>query len=280
MTFRHAPTAEVLFPDTARHFLPFRVRQITITPTETTGQGLSAISRDSAVYTLISFETDPAQLLRVPIRLINARDCTILMTGIDTVFLRSRLTSPASGSGLPTGLTLASATRLAPLQQQFNYPALGLVLLVLSLTALLLYGLFGRSIRRQWRLYGLRQQHLRFMRDYNRLSRGINADTAADTANQAVITWKAYLEQLENQPYASLTTLEIAERTGDERVTDALREADRMIYGGSFSAQLPESLRVLREVADQTYRRRRQRIANRATHPVASPDAAEPSTLA
>ncbi|NEU65805.1 hypothetical protein GK091_02855 [Spirosoma agri] len=257
LTYRHPPTVEVLFPDTAIHFLPFRVKAVSVSPTHTTGEGPATISRDSAVYTLISFETDSAQLLQVPIRLLNATDCTSLMTQIDTVFLRSKLTSPAAGTASPKSLTLAFETRLARLQQQFNYPLLVEALILVGAFLTLINLVFGQAIRRQWRIYQLAQRHRRFLRDYTALSQHLSVSTASDTANQVVVLWKTYLEQLENQPYASLTTPEIAERTGDDRVTDALREADRMIYGETFSDQSPDALRVLRDVAILAYHRRR-----------------------
>lgn len=255
LTYYHAPTAEVLFPDTAHQFAPFRVEQIAVFPTLTTGEGQRAISRDSAVYTLLSFETMSAQTLQTGIRLINARDCTLVQSSFDTVWLRSRLLTTALN--IPLASTLATDTTVVPLRQQFNYPVLGVVLIGLASLGVLLYVLFGRAGQRQWRLYRLRVDHARFLREYNRLSRSLNPDTAAETANQSVIVWKAYLEKLERQPYASLTTPEIAERTGDNRVADALREADRMIYGGAFSARSPEALRILADVATQTYHRRR-----------------------
>ncbi len=255
LTYDHAPTVDVLFPDTARQFSPFRVQQVAVFPTLTSGSGSRAVSRDSAVYTLVSFETHPTQVLQTSVRLINERDCTRVLSTLDTVWLRSRL-APA-GSNKPTSFTLATNTALVPLRQQFNYPVLGVVLVGVSLLGVLVYVLFGRAGQRQWRLYRLRVEHVRFLREYNRLSRGLSPETAAETANQAVVVWKAYLEKLERQPYASLTTPEIAERTGDNRVADALREADRMIYGGTFSARSPEALRILADVATQTYHRRR-----------------------
>lgn len=266
LTYRHRASAEVLFPDTTRHFLPFRVKQLTIAPTETKGDGPNAISRDSAVYTLISFETDSVQLLQVPIRIVNAADCTVLWTRPDTVFLRSRLTTLISGTATSKNLPLASETQLVRLQQQFNYPLLGEVMAIVGMVVAVVYLLLGRWVGQRWQLYQLYQQHLRFLREYNRLSRLLNADTATDMANQAVMIWKNYLEQLEQKPYASLTSSEIAERLGNDRVADALREADRMIYGGTFSAQSPDALRVLREVAVQIYRWRRSALR------LASPD--------
>jgi hypothetical protein len=256
--YRHPSGQDVLFPDTARHFAPYRVQNVTVYATKTTGSGIDAVSRDSAVYTLVSFETDSVQLLQVPVRVINAADCTALMTQPDTVYLRSRL--PDSLSAGPRSLTLATETKLAPLRQQFNYPVLGIGLIAIGMLMGLLYGLFGRAIQRQWSLYQMKRRHIRFLRDYNRLSRGLNSLTAPETANQVVIMWKSYLEKLDRQPYASLTTSEIAERMTDDRVANALREADRMIYGGAFSSQSQTALRILSDVATQRYNQRRTEL--------------------
>lgn len=253
LTYNHTPTADVLFPDTSRHFAPFRVQDVAVFATTTTGIGSEATSRDSAVYTLISFAIDSVQTLQVPVRLVNPTDCTTLLTQTDTVFLRSKLTTPMA-------LTLASATRLAPLRQQFNYPLLGIAFMLVSIAGFLIYGLFRRPIRRFYSLYRLNRRHIRFLREYNRLSRGLNSVTAPDSANQAIVLWKTYLEKLERRPYVSLTTSEIAERIADNRVADALREADRMIYGGGYSQQSQPALRVLSDVATQIYHRRRDAL--------------------
>ena len=282
LMYRHRPKIDVLFPDTASHFLPYRVQKVDVFPTQTTGTGSMAISRDSAVYTLVSFETELTQLLRVPIRLINDLDCTAHWTQTDTVFLRSKLPLSRTGTTRPMALTLATETKLAPLRQQFNYSVLITSLLGISAMAALLYGLFGRIIRRQWRLYQLNRRHIRFLRNYNQFSRHINSFTASDVANQAVVMWKVYLEQLERQPYIALTTPELAERINDERVTDALREADRMIYGGTFSPQSQSALYILRDVATKAYHRSRSRLqglANQASTNVEQSDSAETASL-
>ncbi|MVM29489.1 hypothetical protein GO755_05555 [Spirosoma sp. HMF4905] len=253
LTYRHAPIIDVLFPDTAHHFAPYRVQKVTVFATQTTGIGFDAISRDSAVYTLVSFETDSIQLLRVPIRIINEVDCTAQWTLTDTVFLRSKLPVTRLDSLRSVLPKLATDTTLVTLQQQFNYWALALGFLSIALAAFLLYGLFGRTIRRQWRLYQLKRRHLAFLNEYNRLTRTINSYTAAEIANQAVILWKSYLERLDKQPYTSLTTPELAVQMNDERVANALREADLIIYGGTYSPESLPALRLLGELATNAY---------------------------
>lgn len=282
LTYRHPPNVDVLFPDTTQSFVPYRVQQVAVFATKTVGFDQKAVSRDSAVYTLVSFETDSIQLLQVPVQLLNATDCTALMTPVDTVFLRSKLASvnlmTANQSG-PQSLTLATETKLAPLQQQLNYPVLAIGVLITCILIGLFYGLFGRGIRRQWRIFQLNRRHIRFLRDYNRLIRGINAETATEMANQAVVMWKTYLEQLDNQPYASLTTPELAERMNDDRVTNALREADQMIYGGVFSTHSQSALRDLGDIATQIYHRQRVGLQDSVDQNTeVQPDSTEPSS--
>lgn len=264
LSFRHALTQDVLFPDTARHFAPFMVRDITVFPTKTE-QGNS---RDSAVYTLVTFETQAVQPLQVPILIVGEADCTALFSQPDTVFLHSSLQTTR-----PDTLALATETSIRPLPQQFNYPALGLVLASMLIIGGAVYLLFGKSIRRQWELYMLHQRHLRFLQEYNRLIRSINATTATENANRAIVHWKLYLENLQGDPFTSMTTREIVERitgTQSARTTlnprqlgDALKHTDGMIYGGVFSPQSAPALRLLRDVATQTYHRRRAIIQNR-----------------
>lgn len=262
---RHLASTDVLFPDTARHFAPFRVQKVAVFATQTMATGAEAISRDSAVYTLVSFETDSLQALRVPVRVIHEADCTARWTQPDTVFLRSKLPTFAltDSARALVAPKLATETDLAPLQQEFNYTALVIGIAAVSLFGAVLYGLFGKTITRRWKLYQLNRRHLRFLTEFNRLSRGINSFTASETANQAVVMWKLYLERLDAQPYTSLTTPELAERINDERIVNALREVDRMIYGGAFSSDSQPALRLLSEVATTIYHRSRDRVQMR-----------------
>ncbi len=257
LSFWHRSGEDVFFPDTSRHFAPFWVRDVTLFPTRTQDVGtMDAMSLDSAVYTLVSFETAGLQPLQVPIRMTNGPDSVVLLSTPDTVFLRSHLMDLSR----PGALTLIAETEVVPLRQQFNYPYLLITLLGIGLVLGVIYGLFNRFLRRQWRLLQLDQRHRRFVREFTRLKRDITADTATDTANRAVVGWKIYLERLEREPYASLTSREIADRINDEWLTDALREVDQMIYGGAFSERSIEALKVLRTVAIRRYQVRRVRL--------------------
>ena len=198
LVYRHSAATDVLFPDTARNFTPYRVQKVSVFATQTTGSGAAAVSRDSAVYTLVSFETDSVQVLKVPVRVIHETDCTALWTQTDTVFLRSKLpvAAPADSSESMPAPELLTETNLAPLQQQFNYTALVAGFLLASLVGFGLYGLLGRTLSRYWQLFQLRQNHRRFLKEYNQTTQSINSFSASEIARRAVMLWKVYLEQV------------------------------------------------------------------------------------
>jgi hypothetical protein len=253
LTVRHPASDDVLFPDTARQFAPFLVRDVAVFPTRTQANS----STDSAVYTLVSFEVSRARTLRVPVYIVRGTDCTAVLAAPDTVFLRSAVLASAR----PDTLRLLPDTHVATLPQQFNYANLMLTATAMGVVVMALYILFGQAARQRWALYVLGRKHQRFLDRYGQLigllsSAQVSPEAASEAANQAVVTWKQYLEKTERQPYTSLTTREIGDRIGDDRVADALRETDRMIYGGTFTDESPKALQILRDVAVAAYTRK------------------------
>ncbi len=261
LTFRHPIGEDVLFPDSTA-FAPFLVREKSFLPTRSDAQ----TSTDSAVYTLVSFETQPQLTLRVPLYILGPGDCTVVFSSIDTVFFRSRLQTAR-----PDTLQLATSTQVTPLRQELNYPVLLAVLGAIGLIISVIYALFARTINQQLAFFRLRRQHRSFLREYNRLVRTLSAESATEVANQAVVRWRNYLESLEQQPYSTMTTPEIVERitnrqpglpgVSGEDVEEALKTADRMIYGGTYTNQSGESMQLLRTVAIIIYHQRRAVMA-------------------
>jgi len=257
LSFRHPISEDVLFPDSTA-FAPFMVREKLFLPTRSDAQ----ISIDSAVYTLVSFEIQPQLTLRVPLYIVGPADCTVVFSSTDTLFFRSRFQTAR-----PDTLQLQTSTQITPLRQELNYPVLVIFLAGIGLLVGLVYALFARTINRKLALFRLRQRHLSFLREYNRLVRTLNADLATEIAYQAVIRWRNYLEGLEKQPYSTMTTPEIVERItkrqsglpgiNEQDVEEALKTADRMIYGDTYTDKSNESMRLLRTVAIQMYGQRR-----------------------
>jgi len=248
LSYRHRATDDVFFPDSTYDFSPFRLLRRQYFPTQTNRRG----SLDSVMYTLVSYEIEPVQRLRLPVYRYNGRDCTAIWARPDSVVWRQLI------RGAVRGKALRIDPNLRPLRPQLNYPLAMLVGLGLLLGGAAVYGVFGDALRRQWRLYQMQRRHGDFLRSFQRLGRGINARSGLTNVERAVVLWKKYIERLERRPIESLTTRELIMAFPDERLPDALRQVDATVYGGVFSPQIQSSLQVLRELAVRLYRQRRR----------------------
>lgn len=262
LRFAHRPELDVFFPDSTYDFSPFELVGRRYFPTRTTALG----SLDSVVYTLVSFEIDSVQRLRLPVFVRSSRDCTAVWSATDSIGHRLLLPNPAQAR------RLWADTRWRPVAEQFNYPLLlGIGLGILAGVGLV-YWAFGEPLRRWLRMLQLRRRYLEFSRNFQRLSRGVTGRKQdLGRAERAVVLWKRYVERLERKPVSTFTTREIVDNFPDNsQLADALRELDAVMYGGVFSAHTPSALLTLRELARQRYRLRRRAIAQegRLTSPV------------
>lgn len=248
LSFRHDPAWEVFFPDVKFNFQPFEVTGREYFTTQTDQNG----SLDSVVYTLVSFEIDKIQRLSLPVYVLSKRDCTAIYATPDSVFLKELIV------GALDKLQLKSDTQIIHLDQQINYPLILLVVLVALVVGVLIFWIFGDAIRRQVRIFQLMRRHTEFIRNFQRLGRGITGQSGIENVEKAVVLWKTYVEKLERKPFSSFTTKEIVKNIPDEHLADALREIDITIYGGTFSPKTLSSLAILQEVAVRFYRRKQK----------------------
>ncbi|HNR75222.1 MAG TPA: hypothetical protein PKM03_13400, partial [Cyclobacteriaceae bacterium] len=71
---------QVLFPDSTFNFEPFEFQSKRFVPTKTTNNK----SYDSVIYTLVSFEIDPVQIIRLPVFQVQKSDSLVYETNADT----------------------------------------------------------------------------------------------------------------------------------------------------------------------------------------------------
>ena len=252
-SFRHRPDVEVFFPDTTHNFAPFEIISHEYFPTQTDSRG----SLDSAVYTLVSFEMAKMQALKLPVWVLTRRDCTAVYSDLDSIPLHELV------QGVINQQKLKIDNTVFPLRRQINFPLILLIAFSILLVGSVIYLGFGEALQRQWRLYQLFRRNLEFVRNFNRLARTGRGKDNIQNVEQATILWKKYLQRLEKKPFDTYTTKEITDSLPDESLFNALREIDGVIYGGvsSSKTKTAESLEILRQIATQTYRRRRTTVA-------------------
>lgn len=261
LSFRHIPRVEVFFPDTSADFRPFEVIKQDYFPTETSPAG----SLDSAVYTLVSFDLKKIQSLSVPVWVSNGRDCTAVYSARDSIRLKELIRGQLSDT-----LRLKADTLIVPLRNQTNFPFILLIALLILLIGTGIYLLFGEALTRQWELYQMFLRNREFRRSFSRLTRDIHGAKGIENAEKVVVLWKIYLQRLERKPYATYTTKEIIDSLPDEQLADALKSIDGVIYGGVSSRNTADSLNILRDIADQSYRQKRIELiqkSNKKTSP-------------
>ncbi len=248
LSYHHAPSAEVFFPDKNYNFYPFEIVNREFFPTLTINNN----SLDSVIYTLVTFDIAKTQKLNLPIYLLSKRDCTAVFSLPDSVFLQEMIKTSIDS------LSLKTDTKQLPLSQQLNYPQiLGYLFGILGVLGLI-YAFFGRFIRKEYRLFLFGRKHKDFVASYKKYTRATLDDR---TIGKALVLWKKHLEWLEKRPYTSYTSKEIITRLPNERLEEALREVDSAIYGGILSTQMPFAMNVLLDKAIELYKKRRTELA-------------------
>ncbi|WP_229755388.1 hypothetical protein [Hymenobacter cavernae] len=249
LTLQHAPSLEVVFPDSTATFKPFEFVGKTYQPTRTR-QGRSL---DRAIYHLRTFALDSVQQLSLPVTILRGEDTLTVATSPAAV--RLLRTAPLVSPNEPP--VLQQDTTLQPVASDFNYPYL---LAVVDVVALIAAGLglgFGRRLRKRYQRYKMRKNHVYFLAQYARHVERFTLSRSLTNMERAITLWKNYLTGLEDNGINSLTTKEIvALYQNDPDVNRALRVADKVIYANQLVEDEEETdlaFTLLRNFAERRY---------------------------
>ncbi|RIJ41784.1 hypothetical protein D1627_07130 [Pontibacter oryzae] len=259
LVYRHPAAEEVVLPAEKYNFSPFELVRKSFHPTVTMG----GISTDSAIYTLRTFETNAAQQLSLPVFILREQDTVHVFAATREVHVKQLV------SNLAEPLQVKAITDLALVEERFNWPVV-LLWVIASITFLtLVWLIFGQSIRRKYKLYRLRKDHLYYASRFNSHKDRFEKSGAPVSIEKAVTLWKNYLTKMERKAINSFTTKEIVEfYDNDEEVNTALRICDKAIYGNLQSESEGETnlaLSMLRRFAKARYKTHRELISNART---------------
>lgn len=253
LSARYPSNLNLIFPDSTFHYSPFEFVRKQYFPTETT----SGKSYDSVIYYLSTFEIDRVQTLSLPIFQLNPQDCTTYDTDVDTIFLielAKNLPDTLTAQNLP----LKENTLYENVSSHFNYPVLIISIVVLLVITALVWIVFGKQIRRHFRLKKMFKAHQRFLEAYTFQMENLKAAFSATHAENALAQWKRYMEELESRPYTKLTTRETTQLENDARLGRNLHSIDGAIYGHNTS--IIEPLENLKQFADQRFAKKLEEV--------------------
>lgn len=248
----HGPDDDIIFPDSLDDYAPFEFLSKRYYATRTDARG----SFDSAVYTLQTFHMKPEQVLRFKILKYTPQDTQVFYSNADTLYLH-RLIPERPATPI---LKVNPALEYVPPAINYNYWALGLGLIVLAL--FLINTFLGRPIQKWFGLLVLYRRHTVFSSVFDKLSNQTVKGRSTDGMEQALNLWKQYMERVDQRPFSTYTTKEIATLLPDEHLVQALQSIDRAVYGGMQEEINERIFTILRRYAVVFYNKRREAIKN------------------
>jgi hypothetical protein len=253
LTAQYPSSLNLIFPDSTYTFSPFEFNSKRYFPTKTT----AGKSYDSVIYYLSTFEIDRIQTLSLPIFQLNAQDCTMYTSDVDTIFL-AELAKNIPDTITAQNAPLRSNTLYEDVPYQINYPVLLIVLGVLLVIAAVVWIGFGEKIRRHFKLKKMFKAHQKFLETYDNQVTAIKSAFSPTNTEHALANWKKYMEQLEARPYTKLTTRETTQLENNDVLGKNLHAIDGAIYGHNTS--VIESLESLKQFADQRFTKKLEEV--------------------
>ena len=255
LTASYPRDKQVVFPDSTFSVAPFELSGKRFFPT----RSLDGASYDSAVYFVSTFEIDSIQVLRLPVFLVTATDSTAVYARPDSLRLRYRVTIPLDSVAVEK-LPLKANTAYQRVKWLFNYPVLMMVAVVLAIVSIIAWLVFGKQIRRFFALRRLRKAYENFQQRYTQALEGLGSEASSRRAEEALVMWKKYMEELEKYPFTKSTSREILRRYSSDLLASALRNIDRAIYGGYDASHDP--FVFLKTYSRQQFEKREAELKN------------------
>lgn len=238
---------DVIFPDSLFDFSPFELNKREYFTTRTD----SALSLDSVVYFLATFEIDTIQYLQLPIYLIDEFDSVELLPARDSIVLKHVV------DVIPDSVAVILNTEYQKVPLAFNYPYFTAALIVLFISAIVVFFAFGRRIRKLLQVYWLGRRHKRFIKQFG------EAITLKEIeVEKSLASWKKYLEKLEQIPYSKFTTKEITAAIKDDTLKEYLSIIDRYIYTTKDKPETKPAFEALLGLVEERYNKKIDQIKN------------------
>ncbi|QSE99090.1 hypothetical protein [Fulvivirga lutea] len=244
LTARYPSSIDLIFPDSLYNYNPYELGEKWFAATKT----IDEQSYDSALYYILSFEVDSVQYLQLPVFQVAGRDSIPLYPQQDSIIL-THLVKEIPDSVAAEAMPLIENTTYRYVDLALNYPYLITGIVLFIILVVIGYIVFGKSIKRWFKLRRLEKKHLKFMEEYNVQ---LQSKESIKQTEKILLVWKKYLEKLEKTPYTKMTTKELLSHEHIVRIGDELKSIDKAIYGGKQES-MQETFKKLLTFAENRY---------------------------
>lgn len=244
---------QVVFPDSTHSYAPFEFYSKTFFPTRTD----STHAYDSAVYTISTFEIDLVQQLQVPVYLLNGNDSTVILANPDSVYLKELVMV------VPDSLLFKENVTFQAVNYAFNYPYFLIGTGILLVLALGVFLIFGKTIRAKIKRYRMRKAYEKFSLEFERgIIKIKQAQNNTQLIEEILVTWKKYMEKLEDRPFTKYTSKEILKVGFEKELKDVLQTIDRAIYGAISHEEMHKNFEALEDFTLERYRTKTKEVSH------------------
>lgn len=256
LSVHHPAASSVVFPDSTYSYSPFEAEKKIYFRTKTRDD----VSVDSAIYYLTTYEIDSIQYLRLPVFVLHHGDSTEFYTATDSVVL-NLIAGPLPESVAAKDLPLKTNADYLHVRWLLNYPVIMAIAGGLVLVLIILWVIFGKRIRKYYRLKRLEKNHATFLSRFARHVDQLRQNLSLTEAETTMADWKKYMEGLANKPFTKLTTREILKLVSDEALGRALQRVDRILYARDESFP-EEAFEALRSYSQSEFAKKAEEVKN------------------
>lgn len=244
LTASYPKSLDLVLPDTLYDFSPWEFSDKRYFPSQLKGGQVF----DSAVYVLQSYEIDPVQYLSLPAFILkNKNDTVSIKAAMDSLFFQTLIPAKADTIRLKTNTVYKEVSSL------INYPLIWIIGAALLVIAIVVFLVFGKRIRKMFKLRKLKKEYLKFSEQLTQQIRTLKKEPTQKTAENSLVQWKLFLEKMENRPFSKLTTKEIMSLDYTSELKDTLKNIDRCIYGGISDENLYKSFQAIEDFTQHRY---------------------------
>ena len=244
LTAQYPEAKDLLLPDTLYSFTPWEFYGKKYFPSQLN----NGIVYDSAVYSLESYEIDAVQYLSLPAFIVEREEDTVVIDGnLDSIFFSTMLPVAADTLSLKTNLDYQDVDSMV------NYPLIWIVLGVLLILIIIGFLVFGKRIRKEFKLRRLKKEYLKFSELLSHNIKSLKSSPNQKIAEASITQWKAFLETMEQRPFTKLTTKEIMALEYTNELNGTLKNIDRCVYGGKLDENLYKDFQAIEDFTQHRY---------------------------
>lgn len=233
---------QLIFPDSLYDYSPLVLLEKKTFISSTT----EGVTSDSTIYYVSNFSLEPSVFMTLPVYEVARYD------SITHFPLEAELKLKLTLDSIPEQPVFQENNVYQPLEKEFNWIIIGILLGGIILVLLVFYFLFADRIKRLLKDRSQKRRWKQFEKEWIKQTNLLTQNPTLDLADEVQGLWKSYMEKLTYQPFQEWTSSEIGEKMDDPEVFKALRAIDLIIYAG-VSEKSEEATDYLLQVAKEKH---------------------------